>query len=100
MSLFTNNLRAAAHSALEGLKTSAIAFTGQGRRTRSASTIHFCVSVHSFLFISTQPRRLTTWLSTSKNFFSPAQRLSVSYTHLRAHETGRNLVCRLLLETK
>ena len=26
--------------------------------------------------------------------------LSVSYTHLRAHETGRNLVCRLLLEKK
>src|SRR5678810_234061 len=26
------------------------------------------------------------------------QLLSVSYTHLRAHETGRNLVCRLLLE--
>ena len=24
----------------------------------------------------------------------------VSYTHLRAHETGRNLVCRLLLEKK
>src|SRR5678810_470355 len=24
--------------------------------------------------------------------------ISVSYTHLRAHETGRNLVCRLLLE--
>src|SRR5665213_4152555 len=23
---------------------------------------------------------------------------TVSYTHLRAHETGRNLVCRLLLE--
>src|SRR5678809_1666043 len=23
--------------------------------------------------------------------------LTVSYTHLRAHETGRNLVCRLLL---
>src|SRR5674476_1596186 len=26
------------------------------------------------------------------------QREAVSYTHLRAHETGRNLVCRLLLE--
>src|SRR5674476_714928 len=26
------------------------------------------------------------------------QRKAVSYTHLRAHETGRNLVCRLLLE--
>ena len=25
---------------------------------------------------------------------------AVSYTHLRAHETGRNLVCRLLLEKK
>src|SRR5665213_4171953 len=26
--------------------------------------------------------------------------IAVSYTHLRAHETGRNLVCRLLLEKK
>ena len=25
---------------------------------------------------------------------------SVSYTHLRAHEKGRKLVCRLLLEKK
>src|SRR5665213_4261749 len=25
---------------------------------------------------------------------------AVSYTHLRAHETGRNIVCRLLLEKK
>src|SRR5665213_1693094 len=30
----------------------------------------------------------------------PLCRTSVSYTHLRAHETGRNLVCRLLLEKK
>src|SRR5678810_367317 len=31
----------------------------------------------------------------------PAYRAgAVSYTHLRAHETGRNLVCRLLLEKK
>src|SRR5674476_249659 len=27
----------------------------------------------------------------------PSQLYAVSYTHLRAHETGRNLVCRLLL---
>src|SRR5665213_1655842 len=26
--------------------------------------------------------------------------MAVSYTHLRAHETGRNIVCRLLLEKK
>ena len=34
--------------------------------------------------------------------YSDAEALSqaVSYTHLRAHETGRNLVCRLLLEKK
>ena len=31
---------------------------------------------------------------------SRAVPISVSYTHLRAHETGRNLVCRLLLEKK
>ena len=30
----------------------------------------------------------------------PVNLKSVSYTHLRAHETGRNLVCRLLLEKK
>src|SRR5674476_467973 len=29
-----------------------------------------------------------------------ADAATVSYTHLRAHETGRNLVCRLLLEKK
>src|SRR5678809_1677177 len=28
----------------------------------------------------------------------PLLNIPVSYTHLRAHETGRNLVCRLLLE--
>ncbi len=30
----------------------------------------------------------------------PHDRTSVSYTHPRAHETGRKLVCRLLLEKK
>ena len=30
----------------------------------------------------------------------PCQSPSVSYTHLRAHETKANLVCRLLLEKK
>ena len=29
--------------------------------------------------------------------FNPDNIRAVSYTHLRAHETGRNLVCRLLL---
>ena len=32
--------------------------------------------------------------------FSKSIPISVSYTHLRAHETKANLVCRLLLEKK
>src|SRR5665648_572298 len=35
------------------------------------------------------------------NYFAPLQRVwPVSYTHLRAHETRHDLVCRLLLEKK
>ena len=35
------------------------------------------------------------------NFTSSSERIiSVSYTHLRAHETSLHLVCRLLLEKK
>ena len=33
-------------------------------------------------------------------FLMRIRNVPVSYTHLRAHETGRNLVCRLLLEKK
>ena len=39
-----------------------------------------------------------TFLETSKNIQSAVE--AVSYTHLRAHETLMNLVCRLLLEKK
>ena len=31
-----------------------------------------------------------------KYILQPTNTVAVSYTHLRAHETGRNLVCRLL----
>src|SRR5674476_1679668 len=44
-----------------------------------------------------EPRvRSTTLLSGPRAVQLPVS-CSVSYTHLRAHETGRNLVCRLLL---
>src|SRR5674476_339365 len=43
--------------------------------------------------LRTDPYALeTVWVSISL--------IHISYTHLRAHETGRNLVCRLLLEKK
>src|SRR5674476_1594586 len=41
------------------------------------------------------PLTNTPFLDVSNGVYIP-----VSYTHLRAHETGRNLVCRLLLEKK
>src|SRR5678809_902563 len=45
-----------------------------------------CARINCVVFIG--------WLNCLHNSFA------VSYTHLRAHETGRNLVCRLLLEKK
>ena len=36
----------------------------------------------------------------NRNMEKVQEIMTVSYTHLRAHETGRNLVCRLLLEKK
>src|SRR5665213_80801 len=39
------------------------------------------------------------WFLIPAHWFVPGYK-PVSYTHLRAHETGRNLVCRLLLEKK
>ena len=44
-----------------------------------------------FVFASSQMSNMS---------YSPYGVMTVSYTHLRAHETGRNLVCRLLLEKK
>src|SRR5674536_63338 len=40
------------------------------------------------------------FLCTYTSFFLPSTVCSVSYTHLRAHETPEHLVCRLLLEKK
>src|SRR5665213_4246120 len=37
---------------------------------------------------------------TQTTYYQESDTHAVSYTHLRAHETGRNLVCRLLLEKK
>src|SRR5674476_924220 len=81
----------------------------------SASVVHALATLREDYFDAVGPeRRLTpfgpirirTVICKGDGFFD---RLSfngsgqfsyfaVSYTHLRAHETGRNLVCRLLLE--
>src|SRR5665213_784856 len=53
------------------------------------------------LFRSFIPRSMNSFAtarSSSSTMLYRRSIESVSYTHLRAHETGRNLVCRLLLE--
>src|SRR5450756_834034 len=46
------------------------------------------------------PRRGATDAASSVTPTGPTAFLPVSYTHLRAHETRHDLVCRLLLEKK
>eukprot|EP00826_Nyctotherus_ovalis_P022987 TRINITY_DN17711_c0_g1_i4.p1 TRINITY_DN17711_c0_g1~~TRINITY_DN17711_c0_g1_i4.p1 ORF type:complete len:117 (+),score=32.37 TRINITY_DN17711_c0_g1_i4:113-463(+) len=60
--------------------------------------------VHPLFFDFTNDTKLydrevldRTFMWSNSLYIIPAP---VSYTHLRAHETGRNLVCRLLLEKK
>ena len=43
--------------------------------------------------------RMTDWLQ-EQGYAVNHKRVAVSYTHLRAHETPEQLVCRLLLEKK
>ena len=54
-----------------------------------------------FLSVETESTHLPdepkSWLIEA---MKPAQAKAVSYTHLRAHETVLDLVCRLLLEKK
>ena len=51
------------------------------------------------IFLKT-PNSKKCLLKKSNKKLSPKNVSSVSYTHLRAHETVLDLVCRLLLETK
>src|SRR5665213_2529462 len=44
------------------------------------------------------PEELNAAVDAAFSSWQSASGGAVSYTHLRAHETGRNLVCRLLLE--
>src|SRR5674476_1575970 len=46
------------------------------------------------------PRCSSPMVHNGYNIYTKKGLGAVSYTHLRAHETGRNLVCRLLLEKK
>src|SRR5665213_3276695 len=54
-----------------------------------------------FLTGDIDAKTIPRWRALSKKGYELANHTiyhPVSYTHLRAHETGRNLVCRLLLD--
>src|SRR5678809_348265 len=53
---------------------------------------------HVGVLWSARHQKQTTWTELGWLAVFGGLDLPVSYTHLRAHETGRNLVCRLLLE--
>src|SRR5665213_3435435 len=66
--------------------------------------VSICPSSHSMCLLPSQlgHTSMTFGYLDVRNMRLISSRISsasaVSYTHLRAHETGRNLVCRLLLE--
>ncbi len=56
------------------------------------------VGPHETVLSSVGEKRIVAFYA--KNAGHCAVQMAVLYTHFRAHETGRNLVCRLLLEKK
>ena len=62
---------------------------------RKAEISHFCSKSNASCLIVPCSSPAYDYESLAKTI-----KKAVSYTHLRAHETGRNLVCRLLLEKK
>src|SRR5660398_249804 len=61
------------------------------------STIEHHAVLEPVKYLEKQGHEIT-WLSVDENGMVDPE--AVSYTHLRAHETKANLVCRLLLEKK
>ena len=74
------------------------AVAGYGNRIRAKYTAKWGVQIAGMIF---QTGSNVLMLTHAAYFTDQAlEDMAVSYTHLRAHETGRNLVCRLLLEKK
>src|SRR5450756_2816069 len=66
-------------------------------RAPSGSRARTIASATSDVMRSCSCGRAATWRTTRASLDRP---VTVSYTHLRAHETRHDLVCRLLLEKK
>jgi len=72
------------------------------RQVRIEGHVEKISSVESFKYFTSRPRgsQIGAWCSDQSEVIESRSFLAVSYTHLRAHETKANLVCRLLLEKK
>src|SRR5450756_407061 len=83
-------------SGMIGSAARASTITNTARKTTPAAMLpHTAGSLHWEVSATVRPTRIG--MSPSVRVITPR---SVSYTHLRAHETRHDLVCRLLLEKK
>src|SRR5450756_2716782 len=84
-------------------QSSSVMWGAKGARTTSNCRIAVCHStvdsmVSSFRTVS--DKKLKYSMNAATAVLNLNFSMSVSYTHLRAHETRHDLVCRLLLEKK
>src|SRR5450756_3012256 len=76
------------------LYANALAFSGNGRMLVAALTGSPAGTVQLWNLATDQP---AGQIQTGPKGITAGSHLAVSYTHLRAHETRHDLVCRLLL---
>src|SRR5450756_3170967 len=95
----TASARAASHEARSGKSTGAT--TAVGIRAARAITRPPALAVSLTTATTRAPYDGSTWAASNAARLVPVPEMrttTVSYTHLRAHETRHDLVCRLLLE--
>eukprot|EP01017_Pseudomicrothorax_dubius_P017905 TRINITY_DN2000_c0_g3_i3.p1 TRINITY_DN2000_c0_g3~~TRINITY_DN2000_c0_g3_i3.p1 ORF type:complete len:237 (+),score=66.03 TRINITY_DN2000_c0_g3_i3:66-776(+) len=69
-------------------------------KSKSEQRVQENITIDDFELTAEEIDEINGLNANKKMAWNPSTVASVSYTHLRAHETGRNLVCRLLLEKK
>ena len=79
-----------------------VRYSGMATSTAIVSRYKYCIveDCHAVSTLLLDPAYCGMVLKALRHFFRKVNVLPVSYTHLRAHETRHDLVCRLLLEKK
>ena len=82
-------------------------FPNAGKGKKDAIFLGINSAMHDYIITTDADCTMqANWLNTMCNYFISARPallagpVTVSYTHLRAHETVLDIVCRLLLEKK